>query len=323
MSPERKKYFQQAIKVALFIVLFWAIYAQIFANQNLEEIREEMQQSLRSTSLLWFLCAVIFVAFNWSLEALKWQMLMRRIEQIGMFKSLQAILAGLTLAVFTPNRIGEYGGRILFVTEGNRMKSIAVCVVGSLSQTVVTLVSGLIALPFFLSDFDPVSYVPNGVYMVVCLLLVAVALFLFFNLKLLYNLLRSISILRRYLKYVAVLRDYKRSTLLKVLGFSTTRYVVFSLQYWFLMNVFGLDLSFSIACTIIPIIFLVQTIVPSIAVAELGIRGNVALYLLTPFAENAIGIIAATFSLWLINLIIPAVIGFFITLKTDFYTNKR
>ena len=111
--------------------------------------------------------------------------------------------------------------------------------------------------------------------------------------------------------------------LLKVLGFSSTRYVVFSLQYWFLMNVFGLDLSFSIACTIIPIIFLVQTIVPSIAVAELGIRGNVALYLLTPFAENAIGIIAATFSLWLINLIIPAVIGFFITLKTDFYTNKR
>ena len=72
-------------------------------------------------------------------------------------------------------------------------------------------------------------------------------------------------------------------------------------------------------------IYLAQTMIPSIAVAELGIRGNVALFFLNDVVINEelkIGIVSATFTLWLINLIVPAIFGAIFILRLKFFKNK-
>jgi hypothetical protein len=60
---------------------------------------------------------------------------------------------------------------------------------------------------------------------------------------------------------------------------------------------------------IISILFLVLAIVPSFAIADLGIRGKFSTELLSLYTTNVVGIIGTTFGIWFINLFIPALLG--------------
>ena len=55
--------------------------------------------------------------------------------------------------------------------------------------------------------------------------------------------------------------------------------------------------------------FLALAIVPTIALAELGIRGKLSIYLFGLFSTNTLGIILTASTIWLINLIVPALAG--------------
>jgi hypothetical protein len=52
-----------------------------------------------------------------------------------------------------------------------------------------------------------------------------------------------------------------------------------------------------------------MAVIPTFAIAELGLRGKIGLTLTGLFSTNATGIIFATAGIWLINLIIPAFAG--------------
>jgi len=56
------------------------------------------------------------------------------------------------------------------------------------------------------------------------------------------------------------------------------------------------------------VMFWILAIIPSFAIAELGIRGTVAKTLFY-YSKNTIGILTVTSGIWFINLFIPAFIG--------------
>ena len=59
------------------------------------------------------------------------------------------------------------------------------------------------------------------------------------------------------------------------------------------------------------------SVIPTIAITEIGIRGSVAILLFGLVSENTVGILSATFVMWVVNLLLPALIGtiFIFTLK--------
>ena len=73
------------------------------------------------------------------------------------FRSLKAIFSGVSFSVTTPNRIGEYFGRMLYMNEGNRLKVISLTILGSLSQLIVTILFGLLGLLILQSDIDKLN----------------------------------------------------------------------------------------------------------------------------------------------------------------------
>ena len=83
---------------------------------------------------------------NWGLEARKFQYLVSKIEKISFVNAYRAIFTGLAFALNTINRSGDFVGRILYLKEGNRLRGVALSLVGSMSQIVVTFSIGLIAL---------------------------------------------------------------------------------------------------------------------------------------------------------------------------------
>src|ERR1700681_351524 len=76
---------------------------------------------------------------NWALETYKWQIALQPVQPIGFFRAFKAILAGTCIAAFTPNRVGEYLGRMLFVDPGNKILSVTPTILCSISQMLITL----------------------------------------------------------------------------------------------------------------------------------------------------------------------------------------
>ena len=57
------------------------------------------------------------MCLNWSIEAIKWRLLIKKMQPITFIEALKGVLSGVAVGTFTPNRIGEFGGRILYLKE--------------------------------------------------------------------------------------------------------------------------------------------------------------------------------------------------------------
>ena len=81
---------------------------------------------------------------------------------------------------------------------------------------------------------------------------------------------------------------------------------------------FDVNITYADAIVLIMIMLFVVSIIPTIAITEIGIRGLVAISLFSLVAVGQeVEIFSATFIMWVINLLLPALIGtiFIFTLK--------
>ena len=111
------------------------------------------------------------------------------------------------------------------------------------------------------------------------------------------------------------------TSLKKFIGFIL--YLVFSCQYFILLRVFDVHLPFFDGMLMVFCVFFVLSMIPTISVAELGIRGSVAIYFFGKLSGNKLGIITASFGLWLINLVLPALIGSLFVFNLKFFRRNK
>ena len=118
--------------------LFYSLYKQIKGQPDLQQSIDLIKEApfCKQAWKFWFVISLVFV--NWGIEARKWQVLLRTLQQVSFFTAYKSVLSGVTLSINTPNRIGEYGGRILYVQEGKRIKAISLSIAGSISQLIIT-----------------------------------------------------------------------------------------------------------------------------------------------------------------------------------------
>lgn len=274
---------------------------------------------------------IILMLANWSCEAIKWKLLIAHIQKISFLTAFRAILSGLSVSVAmnTPNGAGEYFGRILYVKQGNRLRAITLTFVGSISQLIVTLFLGTIGL-FLLRDtfynatnetlhlslplINALSY--GSIAVTIGLMSV------YFKLSWLVKLLEKIPFIAKYSFFIQKLEDFKWVELLKVLLISALRYSVFVAQYLLLMQLFDVGINVVTAFWLITVMFLALAVVPTIALAELGVRGKISIFLFGAFSTNTLGIIFTASAIWLINLVLPALAGSLFVLGIKFFRNK-
>lgn len=108
---------------------------------------------------------------------------------------------------------------------------------------------------------------------------------------------------------LSVVSYLKRTTLSKVLVYSLGRYAVFTSQFVFLLLFFGINTPLPELYVGVALTYLITTVVPSFTFAEFGIREVVALQILSVHSDQEIGILLASLSVWIINIIVPALIG--------------
>lgn len=297
------------IKILILIVSYSFIYNQVFFHKSFTEVSEEVISKL-ATGNYWFLIWVLLLMIlNRGLEAVKWRMLIQKIETISFFNAFQAIFSGIVISLFTPNRVGEFGGRILYLKRRHLGQGVVVTIVGNISQLITTLIIGTFCLLIYSRNaFEINVYIYYSVVLLVfCAFLVLLTGY--YNMEILKLLLNKIPFVKRFSQYTEVFSYYSSTVLTKVLMLSIGRFIVFTLQYLLLLYLFKIEIGVAQGVMLISVIFLIQTILPHIALLELGIRGSIALYFLGMYSQDNTAIISSTFTLWLINIILPAIIG--------------
>ncbi len=320
--------FKYIIAPLLGVWLFYSLYKQIQGQPNLQQSINLIKQAPFGAQAWKFWIVIFFVFVNWGFEAKKWQVLLKTIQHVSFFTAYKSVLSGVTLSLNTPNRIGEYGGRILYVKEGNRIKAISLSIAGSISQLLITLIMGCGGLIYIISKGDshvlvmglPVFWLKTLLFLSACF---AIFLLLFyFRLSWLIKLIEKIPAVARYVEYINVLEQFTPKLLLRLLSLSFFRYLVFVIQYILLLQVLHVEILWINGFWIISILFLVLAIVPSFAIADLGIRGKFSTELLSFYSSNILGIIGTTFGIWFINLFIPALLGSLLILSIKIFKDK-
>jgi hypothetical protein len=298
----------------LAIWLFYSLYQQVKAQPDINTSLALIKAMPFGAAAWKFWLVIIFVFVNWGIEARKWQLLMKAVQPISFITAFKSVLCGVTLSLNTPNRIGEYGGRILFVKEGNRIKAVTLSIAGGMSQLIITMLMGCFGLAYLLFTMDAsetlmgISVFWIKIFLYGSISGTVVFLFFFFRLAWLIRLLEKLPYADRFLKYINVLETFDAKILLRLLSLSFFRYLIFVLQYIFMLQLLAVEQNVWTGFWIITVMFWILAIIPSFAIAELGIRGTVA-KILFAYSLNTIGILTVTFGIWFVNLFIPALIG--------------
>lgn len=300
----------------LFIILTYAIYRRIQNQENFHNSWEVIKQSFNGPQQWKFWIVMALSLVNWGIEARKWQVLMQPVQQISLFRAFKAVLSGLAMSLFVPNRVGEYVGRILYMDEGNRLRSIALTLVGSVSQLIVTMVAGiggLIYMRWYILDESrqlaglSVFWFDGLLYAII--VGTALLILVYYKLSRITSIIERIPFVSKYSFFIQKVETFHWRELTRVLSLSVSRFAVFTFQYLLLMQVFEVHINIIDGWWLICVMFLVLAIVPSIPIAELGVRGNASLQLFGLLSTNTIGIIATAAGIWGINLILPSLAG--------------
>lgn len=312
LNKNSKLFINYFLGPLLFVWLSWSIYQQIQKQPDISSAWQGIQESF-STPLVWNLAAVIVLMIvNWSVEAIKWKISVRAIQQVSFFKAFRAVLSGVSFSVSTPNRVGEYLGRALYMNEGNRLKTISITIVGSISQLIITLLMGCISLLLLRNEIET-SQLISPIWMQVILYGTSAVLFglllFYFRLSWLIKWVDRLPGNKRFAYLVRALEDFDAGLLLKLLMLSSLRFIVFIIQYYLVFHLFAVEISWWQCLWSVSITFFVLAVIPSFAIAELGIRGEVSIKIIGLFSHNNLGILMASATIWLVNLILPAIIG--------------
>ena len=323
MTARSKRLFSIGIKIAIVVFALWFIYVKLTSDNDLKRFVGLLQSLPKSEITLVMSIVLALMLVNWGLEAVKWRRLIKPIEAITLWRAIESVFCGLTLAVFTPNRIGEYGGRVFFLSPKRRIVGVVAMAVGNIGQMVITNVIGAISLSIFIYSFNVLDYRLCLAVFVMATVFCSCFLVFYFNINWLNKILLSIKYTRKYKKFYTILARYKKIELLKILLFCLTRYIVFSTEYFIMFNWLLPEISSWHVVMLVSILFFVQSSLPSLDLLDIGIRSVTALFFFKFVTDQTTAVVACIASIWFINIIFPAILGSYFVFKLNFFGSDK
>ncbi|WP_442796158.1 hypothetical protein [Pelobium manganitolerans] len=322
MTSAQKKILSYCLKLLIVGLAAYFIYKKLSNHQNLREFRELVKSLSALKVYATFVLLLLLMLLNWLIESYKWKFLISKVEKISLYRAVESVFCGLTWAIFTPNRIGEYGGRVFFLSPRRRIQGVVAMGVGQFAQMVITNVCGALALLWFIYNFNPLN---QWLFIGVSLLAIGFCVFFlvfYFNIRWVEKSIKKIRFLKRYKRFFSVLNRYHQKELSKVMRYSIARFLVFTLQYILIIYLLLPEIAFFKTALMVFILFFIQSALPSLDLLDVGVRSLTASYFFGFITTHDVAIMAAIALIWFINLIVPAIIGVYFVFKLNFFGNR-
>lgn len=249
---------------------------------------------------IWLLLLLLlFTDANLILEMIKWKGLVTVEKKIDFYQAMEQVLASLTVSIITPNRIGEYGAKVLFFEKKLRTKIILLNALNNGYQLIATLVFGFIGFYFFSNtySFENPFYNSKLWLFYIITLSIIITIVIYFNWR---N------------KFFQIIQYIKKISLKKhaiTFSLAILRFLVFSHQFYFLLHLFHIEMDYVTAMSLICCMYLLASIIPSINIFDWALKGSIAIWLFEFEDTNSLTILTITTLMWLLNFGIPALLG--------------
>ncbi len=312
-----KQFFFVLIKLSIVFGAFYFIYNKLTTNNDLDFsafVAFLQKNKIFSLKNVLFLLFITFL--NWFLEIYKWQILVSSIKKISFLEALKQSLGALTASLFTPNRIGDYGAKALYFTSEYRKRIVLLNFIGNMMQMAITILFGVFGLYYFVSAYQvDFNFLRVSKFLITIAVISILTVFGFkqkrFKIKGF-----SIEKVRGFIKNTSVKIKIYTFTL------SLLRYLIFSFQFYFLLGIFGMELTYFQAMIAITSMYLISSVIPSIFIFDVIIKGSVAVYIFTKIGVNEFTILSIILLMWILNFVLPSILGSFYVLTFKLPKNK-
>lgn len=302
-TDKAKQFLSSAVKILIVGLAFYFIDKRLAGN-DWYFFADRLNRNFTwiSAGLL-----LIMAFYNRYFEILKWQNLVSSFKPISIPESTKQVLGAFTASIFTPNGIGEYGAKAMFFESKHSRKILFLNLLCNGVQMVITVILGTAGLLYFNLHHNIVSARVIFIILLVAgvLLLAAFALRTFK--------VKGYSFQRVIEKIRDIPHKIHRKNLLLALG----RYLIFSHQYYFILVMFNVELSYWMAMATICSVYFLSSSLPTFQFFDFAVKGSVAVYFFGLLGVNEwIPIFAATL-IWILNVVLPVAVGsyFVITFK--------
>ncbi|WP_439882248.1 lysylphosphatidylglycerol synthase domain-containing protein [Pontibacter sp. MBLB2868] len=282
------------------------------------------RKALESPLLILVLYTALLIPVNWGFEARKWHLLGQKLEPMSYVRAYRAVMVGLTLGFITPNRLGDYAGRVLELKCKQRLEAIGAIFIGRYCQLVATILVGTVGLSYFILRFNWVQY-PAVTMSLLLLLLVlcGASLLLLYHARAMVAVVAAIKPLKPLVRYLAIMGAYSKTEISQLLWLSLGRYLVFLVQFILLLILYGVKLNPMEYISGVSGTFFLKSVVPSVSLlSDLGVRELSAMYLFGLLGQARLQVLSASLSLWLLNIAVPSAIGLVFVLRLRIAARK-
>jgi len=289
-----------------------------------KDIASALKEGLSSNSIYFLIFAVLLLPLNLWLEMLKWKCLLPDSIKTtnSNFKMFNGVIAGTTLGLLTPNRIGGFIGRYYVLNKQNLPTITISSLLGNtiqFSASVFFFFLFIVILNLWKCPAEfPFLCTEWWLYMLSLVGLFITSMFLI-NFKWCISLLIRFSnrLHEKVAERMNYLEEIPNRDLRYSLLYAYLRYLVFGLQLILLLLWMRVPIDlYSMVC-FVGILYGMASIIPSAFLSNLGTRDAIALFILGGFNCDE-KVLIVTLSIWLINMLIPAIVGYFILIKNAF-----
>ena len=308
LSYKSKQFFFVLIKISIVLIAFYFIYQKLINNTDfIDFLTQKNNFSIKNTFFL-----LLLSGFNSYFEIVKWQTLVNPLKRIPVLESLEQCLGALTASLFTPNRIGEYGAKAIYYPKVYRKHIVLINLISNLLQQSITVIFGALGLTLFILEYNiDVFYMKSAQWLLIILAILTLVVIL----------LRKANIFPKRLYFEKIktfLLTYPKKIIAYGFGFSLLRYLLFSFQFYYLLTIFGIEISYFEAMTVISSMYILASGIPTIFIFDAVVKGSVAVFLFTFIGVNSITVLSIVGIMWLFNFALPGIIGSYFVLKFKF-----
>lgn len=295
-----KQFLLVLIKLMIVAAAFYFIYSRL----RMQSWEDWEGLSVRFT-LVSLLGMILLTVVNWLFEIFKWQELVKTIHPISFAKACEQTLGSLTASIFTPNRVGEYGAKILYFPQPLRKRIVLLNFLNNSMQMTVTTLFGVLGLWLY--------PLPTGLPKLGSILgflalggILILVVFSFKKLKIYGYTLQDV---------FAKIKELPQTSLFTVFQLSVFRFLVFSHQWYFLLELMGAPVPYPTAMATIFSMYFIASLVPTIHLMDVVIKGSVGVLLFANLGVNEWIVVSVTSLMWLFNLVLPVLAGSIYVIK--------
>lgn len=283
-------------RLALTSLVTLGLLYLIFKKVGLEEIAG----ALKTVNVRWFGLALLLMPLQLFLKVYKWRHLLRLNKYpVGFKEAAKSLLGGIAIGIVTPARIGEIS-RVLYLKGGQRLRLSGLVIIDKFFDLFVVLVLALGGL----------TLVSNLSLDLLLLFLLILPFYFLYNPRRvkepLEKLVNRLPFKDKASQVFSGLDTLTRPVSTFLLFFTFLAFVVDFFQFYLLIFSFG-DVTLEATAFSFPLVNLATTL--PVTIGGLGVREAVSVFALSLFGVAKEAALNASFSLFLINTLIPGIVG--------------